>query len=326
MGGAPIARERDVVRAIAKSLQKGDIVNAVTWSISQEVNLDKYQVTGPNDPTILDLAASLKAGGGTDLHAGLVRGYELAEASYGAGRLNRIVLISDGGANAGITDQELIGDKSKKQDKEGIYLVGVGAGQGNGYSYNDELMDVVTDKGRGAYVYIDTKAEADAIFGERFNEVMEIAARSVQLELTLPWYFQMHKFYGEEYSEDPKDIEPQHLAPADVMVFNQVLKACAPEVVVPTDVITVKVSWQDPYSYDSKSKSLQLTVASLLRGPKAQLLKGKAIVAYAEALKSGSSADLKAALDSIDQAGGGNDSMLFEIHDLLQKHPNFPKN
>jgi len=36
------------------------------------------------------------------------------------------------------------------------------------------------------------------MFVDRFDETMEIAARAVQIELTLPWYFQMKKFYGED--------------------------------------------------------------------------------------------------------------------------------
>ncbi len=326
MTGDPIARERDVIRAIATSLRKDDIVNAVTWSTTQAVNLNQHVVSGPNDPKIIALANNLSAGGGTNLSAGLKRGYQLAEASYAPDRLNRLVLISDGGANTGITDENLIGAQSKEGDKkEGIYLVGVGAGHQNGMSYNDQLMDVVTDMGRGAYVYVDSKEEADSIFGERFNEVMEIAARSVQVELTLPWYFQMYKFYGEEFSEDPKEIEPQHLAPGDVMIFNQVIKACSAELVDPDHPITVKISYQDPHSYASKTSSSVRTVDELLNGPIDQLLKGKAIVAYAEALKTGLPEDLKAAQNSLDQAGGGNDSMLMEINSLLQLHPNFGK-
>ena len=64
----------------------------------------------------------------------------------------------------------------------------------------------------------------------RFDEVMEVAARAVQVEVTLPWYFQMKKFYGEEWSEDPEEVEPQHLAPGDATLILQTLKACSPVV------------------------------------------------------------------------------------------------
>src|SRR4029079_11725586 len=134
------------------------IVNMVTWNTNNNTLLSGYPVTGPSDPKVLALINGLQASGGTDLHSGLVAGYNLAQANYGTDRLNRLILISDGGANVGVTDKDLIALHSQDADKEGIYLVGVGAGPAEFYS--DELMDTVTDKGRGAYVYLDTPAEA----------------------------------------------------------------------------------------------------------------------------------------------------------------------
>jgi len=320
MGGIPIARERAVVRALASSLAEGDIVNAVIWDTGQATLLDGHIATGPNDAAVVALANSLEANGGTNLDAGLVNGYELAKKYYGADRLNRVVLVSDGGANVGTTEPELIGANAKDSDQEGIYLVGVGTGPAGGYS--DQLMDVVTDAGRGAYVYIDSEDEAEAMFGQRFAEVMEVAARAVQVELTLPWYFQMHRFYGEEYSENPEEVDPQHLAPGDAMIFNQVLRACDPAIVDDNDTITVRATWTEPMTYVNREKEVTVTVGDLLTGSKMQLLKGRAIVAFAEALKTNFPADLQKAMAAVDAADpDGEDAELTEIADLIRLHP-----
>lgn len=146
MEGNPIARERAAVAAMASALQAGDVVNAVTWSDDQVPVLEGHTVTGPDDPVLVSLAASLEANGSTNLEAGLRTSYDLANKYRGAGRLNRVVLISDGQANVGIASEELIGANAEDQDAEGTYLVGVGVGDG----VNDTLMNVVTDAGRGA--------------------------------------------------------------------------------------------------------------------------------------------------------------------------------
>lgn len=320
MSGPGIERERAAVKAIAQSLSEGDIVNMVTWNTTNNVVLDGHVVNGPNDPKVVGIAESLQASGGTDLHSGLVKGYELAEKSYGPTRLNRVVLISDGGANVGVTSADLIGLKSQDADKEGIYLVGVGTGPAIGYF--DELMDIVTDKGRGAYVYLDKPSEANEMFVNRFDEVMEIAARGVQVELTMPWYFQMHKFYGEEFSSDPKEIEPQHLAPGDAMVFNQVLKACDTSVINPMDTITVRLKWKTPLAYLDQQSELTVSIADLLAAQKPGLPKAKAIIAYAEALKSPSKATFDDALAKIQYADPmGTDPALQEIAGLIGNYP-----
>lgn len=322
MAGVGIERERAAVTAIAGSLAKGDIVNMVTWNTDNNVLLSGYAATGPNDPKILTLASSLQASGGTDLHSGLVAGYGLAEQHYGLSRINRVVLISDGGANVGVTDADFIGTKSLDADKEGIYLVGVGTGPP--LSYEDQLMDTVTDKGRGAYIYLDSTEEASRMFIDRFDESMEIAARAVQVELTMPWYFQMEKFYGEEYSTDPKVIEPQHLAPSDAMVLNQVLHACDPAVLKNEDTITIRAKWKTPLTYTPKQTEFVTTVGDLLAAPKPSLPKAKAIIAYAEALKTPTKQSLAdAESQAIAADPTGTDPELNEILSLLQKHPQF---
>jgi Ca-activated chloride channel homolog len=322
MTGAGIERERAAVKAIAASLGKGDIVSMVTWNTSNNVVMSGHSVSGPNDAVLVATAESLEASGGTDLNSGLTSGYELAKKHYGAERMNRVVLISDGGANVGVTDEDIIAEHSKDADKEGIYLVGVGTGPADGY--NDTLMDVVTDKGRGAYVYLDSIEEATHVFTDRFDEVMEVAARGVQVELTLPWYLQMYQFFGEEYSTDPNEIEPQHLAPGDAMIFNQVLAACDPSVVDVSDKIGIVARWQVPIVYQQKEIKMEISLKDLLAGPMGELRKGKAIVAYAEALKDGGTEALHAAHAAVIAANTSKiDPELAEIVMLLEKHPQF---
>jgi Ca-activated chloride channel homolog len=323
MQGPGIERERAAVKAIAASLAANDIVSMVTWNTNNQIVMNGHVVTGPNDPAVIAAADGLEAEGGTDLHSGLVKGYEIATQNYGQTRLNRVILISDGGANVGVTDETLIGEKSKDADKEGIYLVGVGAGPAG--AYTDVLMDTVTDAGRGAYVYLDEPAEAQRMFVTRFDETMEVAARGVQIELTLPWYFKISKFYGEEFSMNPEEIEPQHLAPSDAMVIHQILQACDPAVINKADPVKVKVTWKTPLTYQNQETSLDITVGDLLSADKPHLAKGEAIVAYAEALKDGGKqAALQDALARVNQANvSGTDPELTEIAALIALHPNF---
>lgn len=59
------------------------------------------------------------------------------------------------------------------------------------------------------------------MFDQRFIANLAVAARDVRFQLTLPWYFGIKKFHGEEYSPNPSEVEPQHLAANDTMTFHQ---------------------------------------------------------------------------------------------------------
>jgi Ca-activated chloride channel homolog len=285
MAGQSMSMLRETCKEIASELRAGDIVSMVEWDNSTNVMLNSHTVSGSNDPTLLAIINNLSAGGSTDLHGGLVRAYELAEDNYQSGWLNRVVLISDGQANTGVTDINLIAGAADDSEGEGIYLVGVGVGDAYNY-FNDTLMDKVTDAGKGAFVYIDTAAEALKQFsGSRFFANMEIAALDVRVRLEMPYYLIMDEFHGEQMSEDPDQVDPQHLGPNDAMVYHQFLVACDEALVEETDTIDVSATYTDPFTLENKSVQVEMTIAQMLAANADQLLKGDAIVTYAEALK-----------------------------------------
>lgn len=282
-GGGRIDRERAAMKAILSQLQSGDIVSIATWNTSQQVLFDGHVASGPDDPALVAAMAKLVPDGGTDLSSGINKGFAMAQKNYAKERMNRVVMITDGEANVGETDGKVIGAASHTADGEGIYLVGVNVGDPGG----DPLMNQVTDLGRGASVFLDTEAEATRMFTERFDETMEVAARGVRLELTIPWYLSLQSFSGEQSSTNPKDVDPQHLAPGDAMVFNQIFSACSPQVIDPSHTIKAKATWETPLTHEARADEVTVSLADLLAEPDpAQHRKGTLIFEYALAVRS----------------------------------------
>lgn len=316
MQGHPIEMEREVCRQIAASLRAGDVVSMVGWDTVNAVKLSGHKVVGPSDPTIVGECDGLEAGGGTDLNGGLTAGYELAQQHFDASRINRVVLISDGGANAGVTDIDLIAGGAGGQDEDGIYLVGVGVGTAD--TYNDALMDTVTDVGRGASLFIPSVSEAKRMFGERFVQTMMVAARDVRVRLDLPPGFEIVKFSGEEYSADPTEIEPQHLAPNDAMVFHQTVSTCAPALVDDAASFTVAVRWKDAVTFEPRETEVTRPIKEVLAGETPMLKKGAAVFEYATALKAYRDAPAPTTLDPAFAALGAAEAVLPGDPDLAE--------
>jgi Ca-activated chloride channel homolog len=325
MSGLPMDMLKESCRAIAANLKAGDKISMVEWDTANTWTLAGYAVSGPNDSLLLEKVEALKPGGGTNLNGGLVSGYELAQQVFDLSAINRLVLITDGGANAGVTDIDLIAQNAAYGGSDGIYLVGVGVPQGQ--NYNDELIDAVTDAGKGASVYIPDVDEAWSIFGANFENTMAIAGRDVQVELVMPPGFEIIKFSGEEFSSDPHEIEPQHIAPNDAMVFHQHIKTCAPELIDDDAEIQMTATWQDPWSFEVKQLSQTWTFAELTAMDQSLLLKGAAILAYAESLavykKAGTTAQKLAALQpaldalAVARAARPDDDDLLEVASIL---------
>ena len=283
MKGPGIERAKAAVEAIASKFVAGDIVSFLTTTSTVE-KVGGHPITGPGDTTITDILKDLTIGGSSDLNTSLAKAYQLAGVYKDAqiNMMSRVVLISDGGANVGITDTDIISERSADADKEGIYLVGIGTGPA--LSYNDKLMNDVTEAGRGAYVYLDSVDEATKMLANRFEETMDIAARAVQVELTLPWYFVV-KSDSTEGPISTTAVEPQHLALKDAMVFLLQTTACDPSVYSLDDKVRVRVAWKTPYLYSSRVTELELPINAIAGMDKPRVAKGRAIVAFAEALK-----------------------------------------
>jgi Ca-activated chloride channel family protein len=274
MSGTPLENSKHVMRAIAAQMREGDIVALVNWGDYQNVALAPHPVSGPSDPHVLDAIDGLASDGSTDLYSGLVTAYELAGQSYSPERLSRVILISDGGANTGITEDTLIGAQAAQAQGDGIFLVGVGTSD----SYNHELMDHVTDLGKGAYLYVPDQAEAERVFGaERILANLEVAALDVQLAVTLPPQYVLSRFFGEEVSTVQSEVVEQHLSPNDQMLYHSMLVYCGegdPE----AETLTLRATWTDPGSHEPRSAELVVTAADLLVAPATHLEKAELLV------------------------------------------------
>lgn len=297
MEGLAMDMLKESCRVMTQNLRAGDTISMVTWNTENLVVLEGHTVAGPNDATVLAAIDALSANGGTDLYGGLSAGYDLANSVYDDERINRLVLISDGGANVGITEVDLIAEQANKSGADGIYLVGVGVGEAS--EYNDRLMDDVTDAGKGASVFIGSPDEAQKIFGDRFVSTLSVAVRDVQVELDMPPGFEIVKFSGEEYSSDPAEVEPQHLAPDDAMVFHQRIATCAPALVTDETPITVTARFEVPLTGEVREVTSEVTFGELLAAEDPQLRKGAAVFGYAEALKEWKTTQLPDERDAI---------------------------
>ena len=285
MTGHPLDMVKASMRAIAHNLQEGDRVSVMTWDTSVSTLLENHEIVGPDDATLLSVIDGITAGGSTDLHTGLVAAYDVAQQTYGEDRLNRVILLSDGGANVGVTSEDLIALHADDAEQEGIFLVGIGADD-NPQNYDDELMDTITDAGKGAYVYIDTDAEAEAILGDddRFLSVMEIAGRDIQLSVTMPEGYVLDEFHGEEVSPDPQEVDPQHLGPGDAMLYHFDLIDCASDQHDGEEMFEFQATWEDPITRESRSDIVTMSLNAMVDDAGLQLRKANAIIAYAKAL------------------------------------------
>ncbi|MEM7005045.1 MAG: VWA domain-containing protein [Pseudomonadota bacterium] len=149
----PLAR--NALKLLVDQMDENDTISIVVYASAAGTVLEP---TPGNEKTrILGALDNLSAGGSTAGGEGLRRAYALAEQSFIEDGVNRIMMVTDGDFNVGITQDERLEDFVTRKRESGVYLSVMGFGRGN---YNDQLMQTIAQAGNGTAGYIDTLAEA----------------------------------------------------------------------------------------------------------------------------------------------------------------------
>ncbi|BAN02738.1 vWA domain-containing protein [Ilumatobacter coccineus] len=163
---------------LVDELADDDTVAIVSYAGGASIVLEPTSVSDRD--VILDALDDLDSTGGTNLQAGLALGYELARESFDDGGINRVVIASDGVANAGVTDPDQLAAMIRGDADNGIDLVTVGFGMGN---FNDVTMEQLADQGDGFYAYVDTEDEAERLFEDELTSTLLIVAKDGKIQV-----------------------------------------------------------------------------------------------------------------------------------------------
>lgn len=230
---------------MTSELKQGDMINIVMFDHEVCAPLENF-VVGRDPARLLDAVIDrMEPRGSTDVHLGLTKGYELADHGFQQTHGNRVMLVTDALANSGVTDEDTIAMVGKFYDSRRIRLSGVGVGT----EFNDALIDRLTERGRGAYVFLGSPAEVDAVFGPRFVSLIETTANDVHFQLHLPPSLRMNVFYGEESSTVKEDVQSIHYFANTSQLFLSELMA-RDQKMRPQDSVMLTVEYEDPETGD----------------------------------------------------------------------------
>lgn len=163
---------------------------AVCYAIEQLLPSDRLSVTifddevqtlipstpANNKPSFTRLVNQIEPGGWTALHAGWVQG-GIQVSQVLTAKLNRIILLSDGLANAGETNPDAIA-----ADVYGLAQRGVSTStMGLGNDYNEDLLEAMARSGDGNYYYIASAEQLPNIFEQELQGLTATLGKNVTL-------------------------------------------------------------------------------------------------------------------------------------------------
>lgn len=170
-----------VLEAIAR-LSPRDRFSVVTYDDDVEVLFASAPATPEARRTAADELRPVQPGSSTNLSAGWFRGAEQVAAHLVPTGVNRVILLTDGLANRGITDHDELAKHAWQLWSRGVATSTIGVGE----DFDERLLNAMADKGGGRYFFAGSIPEIrDHLTGE-VGEALEVVARDVRLHVTSP--------------------------------------------------------------------------------------------------------------------------------------------
>ncbi len=177
MSGMPLEAAKTAATRFASFLGPQDRLSVVVFDDTVDT------IFGPaagGEPAAADAIGRVQAGGSTNLSGGWLQGRKLVEQGKVEGT-NRVVLLTDGQANAGIVEPgKLLGlARDGAGRKVTTTCIGFGA------EFNEDLLTPMSQAGGGNYWYVESNDQMAGIFEGEIEGLVALAAQNVEVEVRL---------------------------------------------------------------------------------------------------------------------------------------------
>lgn len=177
MAGEKLLAARDAAAMLIRRLHPADVVSVVAYD--DDVTTVAEPATGDTQASLPELVRKIEAGGSTNLSGGWLRGRELVASGKREGGVNRVILLTDGLANRGITDRATLLGLCRTACAAGITTTTIGFGA----DYDEKLLRGMADAGGANTWYIERADQAADVFAEELEGLLTLCAQMVTVDI-----------------------------------------------------------------------------------------------------------------------------------------------
>lgn len=149
MSGEPLEAAKGAIAALTRRLAPQDCLGVVTFDDQAAVVVPCRPMVDHHADDIARSIASIRSGGSTDISAGYLLALREAKAALAAtGHSSAtVLLVSDGHANAGITEPDKVHELARKAVDSQVVTSSLGFGLG----YDEQLLEALSRGGNGMH-------------------------------------------------------------------------------------------------------------------------------------------------------------------------------
>jgi Ca-activated chloride channel family protein len=182
MQGPKLEYARQSLLSLIAGLTERDRFALFSYADAVQKHCDLLAATDLNRRLMQSAVNGIFSSGATNLGEGLRAGIDLITSSGRPGHPGRVILISDGLANRGVTDPAALGRMAAIAAGEEFAVTTVGVGA----DFNEFLMSMIADRGAGSYYYLDSPSAFAEMFQREFLSAKSAVATGISVSLALP--------------------------------------------------------------------------------------------------------------------------------------------
>jgi len=187
---------RDAAHRLVDQLQSGDRFALVTYD-------DRVDVPIPSEAfedrgfahRVID---GIRPGGATNLGGGLAEGFRQVRRRFDPEGLNRVLLLSDGLANRGVTAPDELSRSAAAEGESGVSVTTFGVGS----EFNEDLLSGLAESGRGTYYYIDRAQRIPEMLAREFSTLQSVYASDVEITIEVHAEIVIHEILGYRFHRE----------------------------------------------------------------------------------------------------------------------------
>ncbi len=203
MSGRKLTHAKAAARQLVSSMHDGDRIAIITYGSDVSVLVPSRRLDDSSRREILGAIERIVDRGGTYLSGGLQQATRSIASTLENQQLSRVILISDGQANEGITHKVGLSRLARQATRRGIAVTTMGVG----LDFNEDVMTAIAEHGNGHYYYIKDAASLAGIFTRELSKLVATVARRPTLTITLDPNVELLALYGYEYQTRGRVLE-----------------------------------------------------------------------------------------------------------------------
>ncbi len=169
---------KTAVLELLQRLGPTDRIGLIGFDRSAKVYAELTVATPQARQRLQDLVQRMTVGSATNIGAGLKRAGDML-TQQPTERVKKMILLSDGETNTGITDPQALAKMASDISDRHIVLSTIGMGLG----FNEALMAALADHGMGHYAYLEHLSALGDILAKDLEEARSLYAERSELDV-----------------------------------------------------------------------------------------------------------------------------------------------